>query len=59
MSDLAKLTAHAAHLEDLLQRCAEFIEPYSDVVDGDSGYPAPNAAMSLLSAISDALGEAQ
>jgi hypothetical protein len=56
VSDLAKLTAHAAHLEDLLQRCAEFIEPYSDVVDGDSGYPAPNAAMSLLSAISDALG---
>ena len=40
-------------LEELLQRCAEFIEPYADVVDGAYGEPAPNAAMSLLSAINE------
>jgi len=38
-------------LEELLERCAEFIEPYVDVVDGDYGDPVPNAAMSLLSEI--------
>lgn len=38
-------------IEDLLHRCAEFIEPYVDVVDGAYGEPSPNAAMSLLSAI--------
>ena len=40
-------------LIDLLGRCAEFIEPYADVVDGDYGEPRPNAAMSLLSAINE------
>lgn len=40
-------------LIDLLGRCAEFIEPYADVVDGDYGEPAANAAMSLLSAINE------
>lgn len=40
-------------LIDLLGRCAEFIEPYADVVDGAYGEPAPNAAMSLLSAINE------
>lgn len=40
-------------LEALLADCAEFIEPYSDVSDGAYGEPAPNAAMSLLSAINE------
>ena len=40
-------------LIDLLGRCAEFIEPYSDVSDGAYGEPVPNAAMSLLSAINE------
>jgi len=40
-------------LEALLADCAEFIEPYSDVVDGSYGEPAPNAAMALLSAINE------
>lgn len=44
-------------LEDLLQRCAEFIEPYVDVVDGAYGEPSPNAAMSLLSDIREVLPE--
>lgn len=42
-----------ATLTALLQACAEFIEPYSDVIDGAYGEPAPNAAMSLLSAINE------
>ena len=45
-------------IEELLQRCAEFIEPYSDVVDGSYGEPSPNAAMSLLSAIREVVPEA-
>ena len=40
-------------LEALLADCAEFLEPYSDVVDGAYGEPAPNAAMSLLSEIKE------
>jgi len=40
-------------LEALLADCAEFLEPYSDVVDGSYGEPAPNAAMALLSAINE------
>jgi hypothetical protein len=42
-----------AKLKALLADCAEFIEPYSDVVDGAYGEPAPNAAMSLLSEIKE------
>lgn len=38
-------------LEELLERCAEFLDGYSDVVDGDYGEPEPNKAMSLLSSI--------
>lgn len=46
-----------AVLEALLHRCADFIEPYSDVVDGAYGEPSPNAAMSLLSDIREVMGE--
>ena len=44
-----------AELEYLLEQCAEFLEPYVDVVDGDYGEPEPNKAMSLLSEINAAL----
>jgi hypothetical protein len=40
-------------LEALLADCAEFIEPYSDVSDGNDGIPVPNAAMALLSEINE------
>ena len=42
-------------LEALLADCAEFIEPYADVSDGAYGEPVPNAAMSLLSEINEAI----
>ena len=38
-------------LEELLERCADVLDSYSDVVDGDYGVPEPNKAMSLLSEI--------
>jgi len=42
-------------LEALLVACAEFLEPYADVVDGAYGDPVPNAAMSLVSEINEAI----
>lgn len=36
---------------DVLNEVAEFLDGYSDVVDGDDGAPAPNRAMSLLLAV--------
>jgi hypothetical protein len=44
-----------AKLEALLVACAEFIEPYADVSDGAYGDPVPNAAMSLVSEINEAI----
>jgi hypothetical protein len=38
-------------LEELLERCADVLDSYSDVIDGDYGVPEPNKAMSLLAEI--------
>lgn len=57
MTDAAKLLGQQrlriAVLEELLARCATFLDGYSDVNDGDYGQPEPNAAMRLLSAINE------
>jgi len=37
-----------AKLEGVIQELIEFVEKYSDVVDGDDGQPEPNHAMSLV-----------
>lgn len=50
-----ELYRRVAILEDLLERCAEFIDGYVDFVDGDYGQPEPNKAMRLVSEIRDAL----
>ena len=34
-------------LVDILDNCAEFLDNYVDVNDGDDGQPVPNRAMSL------------
>jgi len=50
-SELARLTPKAAVLPaalDVLYRCAELLDDYQDVNDGDDGQPVPNRAMSLL-----------
>jgi hypothetical protein len=35
-------------LEGIIQELMEYVDEYSDVVDGDDGVPEPNRAMSLL-----------
>ncbi len=47
----------AAILEDLLDRCAEFIDGQVDVQDGDYGEPEPNKAMRLMTAIREVVPE--
>jgi len=52
--------AHDAELRTItleadLEECHEFIENYSDVVDGDYGHPAPNRAMRLCTMIKETL----
>jgi hypothetical protein len=44
-----------ADLEYALSIALEFIETYSDVVDGDDGQLEPNHAMSLMSEIQNIL----
>ena len=47
------MTRHSYRDEaiDVLTQCAEFLEPYVDVLDGDEGHPRPNKAMNLVSEI--------
>ncbi len=45
-------------LLDVLHRCAELLDDYSDVVDGDDG-PLPNRAMSLLRDVEAAIAKAE
>jgi hypothetical protein len=42
-------------LESVLQEMMEFVENYSDVIDGEDGQPEPNQAMSLLRMAQDVL----
>ena len=44
-------------LESVLQEMMEFVENYSDVVDGEDGQPEPNYAMSLVTMAQDVLEE--
>ena len=55
MVSAPELNQRIAELEDLLDRCAEFIDGQVDVVDGDYGVPEPNRAMRLMSAIREVL----
>ncbi len=57
LADAAKLVGQQhlriAVLEELLVRCADLLDRYADMDDGDYGEPEPNAAMRLLSAINE------
>lgn len=37
----------------VLQEVADFLEGYSDVIDGDEGEPRPNKAMILLQQVEE------
>ena len=52
----ANLKSHISRLEGAIQELMEFVDDYSDVVDGDDGAPEPNRAMSLLVMARDVLG---
>jgi hypothetical protein len=51
MASGPELYRRVVELEDLLDRCAEFLDGQVDVVDGDYGQPEPNKAMRLVSEI--------
>lgn len=55
MARAPQLYRRTVILEELLERCAEFLDGYVDVVDGDYGEPEPNEAMRLTSAIREAI----
>lgn len=40
-------------LIDVLEQCAQFLDNYADVVDGEDGQPRPNHALVLLDLISE------
>jgi hypothetical protein len=48
-----------AELLAALEECAEFLDGYVDVVDGDYGVPEPNAAMRLMQTVKDAIAKAE
>lgn len=47
---------HIAALEHALEMAREFIEGFSDVIDGDCGMTEPNRAMQIVSEIDRVLG---
>ena len=46
--DIDKFKKRIERLEGTIQELIEFIENFSDVVDGDDGQPEPNPAMYLI-----------
>ena len=55
---LERQAAKDSEALDVLERCAELLDDYSDVVDGDYGEPRPNRAMSLLTDVQAVLDKA-
>jgi tetrahydromethanopterin S-methyltransferase subunit B len=53
--DVRKLRARIGKLEAVIDDLMEFVDEYSDVVDGDDGDPEPNQAMSLITMARDVL----
>jgi hypothetical protein len=49
------MTPLERELVGMLEECAEFLDGYVDVDDGDDGQPIPNKAMMLVSDIDEVL----
>ena len=55
--DIDKFKKRIERLEGTIQELMEFIENFSDVVDGDDGQPEPNQAMYLIIMAQNVLDE--
>ena len=55
--DIDKFKKRIERLEGTIQELIEFIENFSDVVDGDDGQPEPNHAMYLIIMAQNVLDE--
>lgn len=55
----ALLIAAAPDMLDALHECADLLDNYSDVIDGDDGQPRPNRAMSMLTEIERIIRKAE
>lgn len=53
-----RLERENAKLRAALEQCEDYFDNRADVKDGSYGVPEPNAEMSLLSEIREALGRA-
>lgn len=51
------LKRKVAAMTSALQQCEDYLDGRADVVDGSYGEPSPNAEMSLLSEVQEALGK--
>ena len=58
MKAVVAADALTAELLDALEAAREFINDFSDVVDGDYGAPEPNAAMALVQFMDAAIARA-
>lgn len=55
----ARLIAAAPDLLAVLHECAELLDDYSDVNDGDDGQPVANKAMAMLQVVEAAIAKAE
>ena len=51
--------ARYADMLAMLQECADYLDRYADVIDGDDGQPEANDAMRLLTAVTDVIAAAK
>jgi len=50
--------ARYADLLAALQECADYLDRYADVIDGDDGQPEANDALRLLTYVDDIIAKA-
>lgn len=58
-ADVARVVALAPEMLAVLEACADCLDNYSDVVDGEDGRPLPNRAMSMLRDVEAVIAKAK